>query len=267
LTTGVKNFAKRQLPYLSLLALTVIGCNGPLSPQAKELLLSAYRNYEAGNNAAVISLLDEFLADRSSTSRADEGYYLRGMAKYRSSDRSGAADDLNAALERTANSQLRAKARIALGDMAYDAGDMALAENMYRQALTDIPKGKKPADHARFRLGCVLQRQGRWADADLQFDRVIYLFRGSDIAQQAARRTHSVAWTIQAGAYRNKSLAESEAAKLSSKDLPAEVEVVLLEGEPAFIVQLGRFPTYEQAMASLPTARKIRAGAFVAPTR
>jgi len=250
-----------------LFAAVIVGCNGPVSPRAKELLVSAYRSYEAGNDEVTISKASEFLAAKSSGLRADEGYYLRGMARYRSENREGAAADLNAAVAKTANGELRAKARVALGDIAYDSGRMALAENMYRRSLADVPQDQKPADHAGYRLGCVLQRQGRWADADLQFDRVLYLFRETDLARQAARRTHCVAWTIQAGVYRSKPVAEHEAGELHTRDLPAKVEVVVLDGSPAFVVQLGRFAAYEQTQAALVTARKLRPKAFIFPTR
>lgn len=254
----------------SLLALALAclaGCAGPVSPQALEMLQAGYDHYGAGRHEAAIGQLDAFLADGSSKSRADEALYLRGLAKIHAKDASGAKADLSEAVWRTRNSQLRAKARIAMGDMAYDADDMALAENMYRQSLTDIQLGAKPADHARYRLGCVLQRQGRWADADAQFDRVVYFFDGTEIATLAGQRTHCVAWTIQAGVFTKKPRADAAAQSLSRDGLAAVVMPVLRKGRPVFVLQLGRSATYDQAAAALGKTADLPEGAFVAPAR
>jgi len=242
------------------------GCQGHLSTQAKQLLQSSYDRYAAKDDLAVIRQTDAFLAENAGTGRANEAYYLRGMAKKRIGD-AGAKEDLQAAASKTKNADMRARAKVALGDMAYDEDDMALAENMYRQALGDIEQGQKPSDHAHYRLGCVLQRQGRWHDADVQFDKVGYLFPDTELARKSALRTHCVVWTIQAGAFADKSRADAVAKGLSSENLPALSHAVVRDGKLMFLVQLGRFATYEQAAAALPRAQSRHTGAFVTPAR
>lgn len=245
------------------------GCNGTLSPQALEQLKQSYALYEAKDDDAAMRNLDAFLADNSNSARADEAYYLRGLIRYRNGDPNGAGQDLNAAIRRSGNKDLRVRARVAGGDIAYDGGDMALAENLYRQALEEIPQGAKPSDHARYRLGCVLQRQGRWEEADVQFDRVVHFFGDSEVGISAGRRTHSRAWTIQTGAFRKRTLAERMVKPLAAalKIRPVSVNAALDAGRPLFRVQVGRFATYEQAMGLLEAVREQQAGAFVDTTR
>ncbi len=100
-----------------------------------------------------------------------------------------------------------------------------------------------------------------------EFVAVVYFFEGSEVAERAARRTHRVAWTIQAGVYQKKALADSEAKRVNSKSLPAAVAAVLHGGRPVFVLQLGRYATYAQAAASLAETKKLPRGSFVAVTR
>ncbi|MHC4294266.1 MAG: SPOR domain-containing protein [Planctomycetota bacterium] len=260
-----KKVAFAALVVLGAVAFTA--CEGPLTPEARQLLQRGYDLYGSGNNAAVIETLDVFLQQNPNSARNDEVYYLRGMARYRLNDPGGARDDLNLGLAETSNKELRANARVALGDLAYAEGEMTMAESFYRQALPDIEQGEKPSDHAHYRLGCVLQRQGRWEDADLQFDRVIYLFADSQLGKLAARRVRSTAWTIQTGAFESRTRADLAVKQLIEQELPAVSKVILFDAKPVFVVHVGRFATYEQATTALPDTRKHSGDAFVTTTR
>lgn len=258
----------RALARCPLLAFVCfLGCNGALSPQAGQLLSSGYAAYNNGDDQAAVNRMDSFLQANARSRRADEAYYLRGLARYRLKDLPGAKADLDEALGRTQRKDLRARTLLALGDLAYQSDQMALAENMYRRASADLKRGEKASGQAHYQLGVVLQRQGRWNDADLQFDRVIYLFEGSQRAGLAERRVRCVAWTIQVGAFRNKKLADAAAERLRAENLPANVKCLLSGGQPMFMVQVRRYPTYEQAAVALPGLKRHKSDAFVIPTR
>lgn len=239
------------------------GCNGPLTAEARELLLSGYAAYERGDDRATVSRMDEFLATNDRSDRSDEAYYLRGLARYRLNDRDGARADLNEAVGRTGHKSLRARAMIALGELAYEGGDMAFAENMYRQALADMDRDDAHAARVRYRLGCILQRQGRWPEADGQFNRLIYQFGDSELATRARRRVHCRTWTVQAGAYGRKAQADTASADLRKHRLEALSQGVTTGGRLLFVVQVGRYPTYEQAASTLAGVRKHSKDAFV----
>lgn len=251
---------------LVLVVVFATGCTNLLSPQAKQQLQRGYENFEAGRDTEVIREMDAFLQANDRSSRADEAYYLRGMARLRTGNRAGAKEDFNIVLNRSNKDALRGKALVELGNIAYEDKDMALAENMYRQALASDGGNEPSANHARYRLGSVLQRQGRWKEADVQFDRLVHLLGDSDLGARAARRTHCTAWTIQAGAFRKKDLAELSAKNFKSEGLPASVYPLMYDSEPLFVVQLGRYPTYEQAEAALSSYKQVEGTAFIVPT-
>lgn len=251
---------------LPLLAGT-IGCNGALGPAERELLLSGYKAYETGDDQATINRMDTFLRDHRRSRRADEAFYLRGLAKFRMKNRAGAKSDLTAALERTEHDELGAKAAVTLGGIAYEDGDAATAERMYRLVLENTDRGAKPADHAHYRLGCVLQRQGRWKEADLHFDRVMYLFQETDLSQLAQRRVRCNAWTIQAAAFRDRKRANVLVAELKSQKLPAVIKFDQDRTGLLYIVGIGSYATHKQAVNALANTKGLDRDAFVAPTK
>ncbi len=253
---------------MTLLCLSggLLGCNGQLTPQAKDLLRQGYDAYGRGADSETIQRMDAFLRQNSRSNRADEAYYLRGLARYRQGDRPGAQADLNEALSQTERKDIRVGARLALGELAYEDGEMALAENAYRQALADIEAGQKPADRVYYRLGCILQRQGRWRDASGQFRRLRHHFADSELAGRAERRVHCDSWTVQVGAFRSKSSADELAADLRRQRLQAFTQPITEGGTLLFVVQVGLYPTYEQAAAALGGVRKIQSDAFVIVT-
>ena len=244
-----------------------LGCQGTLSPQGRQWLQNGYRASAAGEHRTVIETTDAFLGEYARSSRADEAYYLRGLAKYHLADRNGAKADLSAALEKTDKREVRGKAALALGDLAWDAEDMAASAEMYRTAVDNMDAGVTPADHAAYRLGCALQRLGRWQEADLQFSRVMELFPGTVLGSRAARRVHGRAWAIQVAAFGDRAHAEALVRGLAERGVQAAASAMLEDDKPVFVVQTGRFSTWEQATSALPSLKKLQPDAFVTATR
>ncbi len=263
----------RMYPVLAILLIIVFsGCTNELSPHGRELLQNASDAYARGDDKTVIGHTDSFISQYGKAAEVGEAYYLRGLSRYRMKDLAGAQSDLNQAASLSGGRQLRGKAYAALGDLAYEQEDMALAEHMYRNSinlLQEGPKsgGVKPLDQALYRLGCVLQRQGRWAEADAQFDRLIYLFESSDFAKRASRKVRCTAWTIQAGAYKDRARAQAAVRQLKNDGFAPAEQLVKVDETVRFVVNIGRFPTYEQAKAELQNVQQHRRDAFIETTR
>jgi len=243
------------------------GCEQPLSPEARQLVINSKAAYQAGDDEAVIRDTTAFLETHAQTKLADVAYYLRGLARCRRSDLAGARSDLKTAARLAQRRDVRVGSLKALGDLAFDADDMDSAEGLFREALAEAEPKTQPIDEIRYRLGCVLQRKGRWSEADEQFDRVAHVFAGTEVARRAQRRLRCLAWTIQAGAFANKKLADADAARLRARKLSAVVRPITAGGELRFVVQVGWHESYERAAAALPSIRRYRSDAFVTPTR
>ncbi len=260
---------KRTVVYaaLAMAMAALAGCNAQMPPEAQQMLTVGLDAYEAGDDDAVIEGMDRFIAEYPRVRGVEQAYYLRGLTHYRADRIDLAWSDLAEAVGRSDDGVLRAKARVTLGDIAYDGDDISEAEDHYRRALDDVGQEQAPADHARYRLGSVLQRQGRWREADLHFNRVIYAFPHSRFAAPAERRVHARAWTIQAGAFNQRSNADVLADTLRAAGLDAEARATLAESGPRYVVQVGRYDSYDAAAAALENVHRHEPQAFVTVTR
>ena len=251
----------------SAAVLALPACNGALSPHGEQLLSDAAVAYQAGNDGLAVTRMDAFLDEYGNTRHAGRGYYLRGLARYRLKDVPGAKADLAAAVERMGEKDYMLDAQTALGDVAYECGDMTLAAEAFSRALARLEEGKPPADHAHFRLGCILQREGRWSEADEHFFRVMHYFDGSEMAKRARRRAQATAWTVQVGAFEQQANADPAARELVGQGLPAFVRTVTEDDKLLFLVQVGRYAAYEEAAAKAAELKRRLRDAFVTTTR
>lgn len=243
------------------------GCVQQVTPEAEQLLIDSKAAYARGDDAAVVRDTSSFLAGFDKTNLAEVAYYLRGLSRYRQGELGSAKSDLKIAASSADRQDVRMKSLKALADLAFEEGDVDWAEGLYGQALAEVKPKKPPADEIRYRLGCVLQRKGRWDEADEQFDRVAHVYAGTEVARRAQLRLRCRAWTVQAAAFGRKDLADAESARLRGQQLPAVTRSVISGDSLRFVVQVGRYATYEQAAAALPAVRRHRGDAFVTSTR
>jgi len=247
--------------------LCATGCQGDLSPQGRQLLRAGYDTSRNADYPTVISKTDQFLRQFGKSDQAGEAYYLRGLAHYRLGDRQGAKADLAEAISQNNLPELKARSAVVLGDIAREEQDLQLAEKHYRQALGFCEKDKSPADHAYYWLGCVLQRQGRWQEADIQFSRVVYLFGDSPLVQSASRRINCRVWTVQVGVFDTKQAAELSAERLVKLGQPVSEQAVLVGGRVKHAIHAGRYSTYEQALSAKADLAGLSADSIIVATR
>ncbi len=262
----MRNLACTFIAAMGLLASA--GCNNELSPHSQQQLAAARAAYQAGDDKTVLSLMDQFLQDNYRPARGEQGYYLRGLSRYRQQDIKGARADLEQVAGGSKDAQLRGQAFKALGDICYDQDDFPTAAEMYRQALDNLAESASPADAARFRLGVCLQRLGQWSQADLQFSRLMFLFPKGEAASAAGQRIHATAWTVHVQSFSQKSGADVLAMELRIKSISGVVvEPISAEGGMMFAVRVGRFAGYEQATEQLDAIRAIQGDACIVATK
>ncbi len=254
---------------LAVLAALVLiaGCEAGMTPQARELLNEANSALSRNDRHRTISLTTRFLAENPKSLGRDQAFYLRGMAKYRLRNYDAAAVDFQQAVAEANTDRVKAYAQTQLAEIAYREGSLQASGRYARQALELVDPNSPPADQLYYRLGCVLQRQGRWRDADAQFGHVNFYFKGSELAKRSLDRMSAEAWTIRAGLYQNRRYALSAAGELKDKGFAAEVLVEVRQSRLWYLVQVGRYETMEAAMARLDDVKAIRSDAYVDVTR
>ncbi|MCK5114067.1 MAG: tetratricopeptide repeat protein [Phycisphaerae bacterium] len=254
---------------LSLVLLgSLFGCGeAPITPDDHRNLDLAVKSYDSGDDARTIQNANAVLMQHTSGDMAMKAYYLRGMANFRSGNNARAVNDLKIVVRNAPSDQLVLRAKDALGELAFRAGDLKAAKAYFEDVIKGIPQNQRPSDHARFRLGCILQRQGNWAQANMYFQRVIYLFPKGKLADEAKKRVNSRKWTIQAGYYRKSENAGELASKLRKAGFDATTKPESRNEKLVFMVLVGRWDNYDSAARRLPAVKKVKTDAFLRVTR
>ena len=263
----MRRIAMLTSAFFLLQIILAAGCVQQLSPEARGTLFAGKAAYEREDFPEAVEHMDTFVARYHKASEVGVAYYYRGLARQALGELAAAQKDIAIAADTAKDKNLRTRALIALGDIAYAGGDLSAAEKFYRKALADIDRSKAPADHAMFYLGCTYQRMGEWIQADRQFNALVALFDGEKLAILATPRLHARAWTIQAGAFSSKAPAEAEAKRLGAEGLDARAWDGLRPSGPMVLVQVGRYENYAQARKALKSVSRFSAGAFVNTTR
>jgi len=245
----------------------VVGCNPKISAEGRRYLQAADKAFRQHDDPSAIEACTRFIRMYPHAEQTGEAYYIRGLARIRLGETLQGKADFIKALELTKRKDLIALAHCRLGELAYRAGQMDEAKIHYKSALKAVPQGASPADEAMYVLGCILQREGKWIEADVYFDRVIYLFRDSPFSKRASQRVHARGWTVQAGALSRVEMAKVLEKKLQRKGLPARMDADLKEGKLLYVVYIGSYKTHNEAQRELVRVRKIASDAFITPVR
>jgi tetratricopeptide (TPR) repeat protein len=250
-----------------LCSAAALGCDGALTPEAARWLQAANAAYVRGDDAAAVDEATRFLQLHAGVQEAGEAYYVRGLAHCRAGDLQAARSDLAAAAKATRRKDLAAMAHAKLGDMAYRSGDLEEAEKRYRAALDAGEPEEPPADEAMYRLGCVLQHDGRWGDADAEFDRLMHFFPRSPLSRLAKLRVRARRWSVQAAALRTVTAAAASQRRLHRAGLSSRVDLELRNGRMMRLVRVGSYQSQAEAAADLARVQAVFPDAYTVPAR
>ena len=256
-------FAALTIGWASL----TVGCAGQVSPEGRRLLATADQAYRQGDDGRVVEAAGRFIKLHGRLEQAGEAYYLRGLARIRQGDPAVGEADLEKALAATRRKDLTALVHNALGEQAFQRGNLAAAEKHYQGGLANAPARASPSDQALYRLATILQRQGQWPEADVYFYRLAHLFEGSELAALAEERVQARRWSIQSAALTNAPAAQTMERRLRDQGMDARQDRVLRDGKLTYLIRVGSYPTFEAAQADLARVRKIRPDAFAVPAR
>ena len=142
---------------LPLIALLFTAC-GP-TPEDRKNLSDAYSAYATHDFIATESHAGAYIQNQPTADNVDEAFYLRGLARYGRGDRINAADDLQKAIDHTKRPDLKYKAYMTLGDIAFDQNHWQDAADDYQKAIS-AAVGIPVEPRLEFRLGVALQSIG-----------------------------------------------------------------------------------------------------------
>ena len=192
----------------------------------------------------------EVAKSQNSGQNADSGNFIAGLSAYRLGKAIDAIRHLKA-VSNTSHPEMSTTANATLGLIYEGRQDYSSALRYYTKAL----KHAKNEDLARthYQVGVVQQKLGQWSSARSHFSLASTKTRNYALKAQAMQKLNATGFTIQLGAYASRSNANKRAVAVSSvsKRLgfgsPRIVMSKISSGATRYLVQVGRFSTYESA--------------------
>jgi TolA-binding protein len=250
---------------LLIAAVFLTGC-AELPASAKQQKLDAEVAYRNADYRGAVGTLDTFLARYPNHREAAEAYYLRALCHAKQSNKCRAASDAQQCIRVSAQSDLTAKAHAMAGALLYESGKESAALSHFAKALRSLPE-EPPTDLVRYRYALCLQHEGHWKEARLEFAAVFQRYPSSTLAAHAKRMydwPHDY-FSIQCGAFREKSGAKKLLRKINSAGLKGRIESRLRSGEVLQMVYVGKYPRHDRAQDALSAVRRQVPGSLIVP--
>ncbi len=221
--------------------------------------------YQKGRYDSAKATLTRFLDENAELPEAGEASYIRGLCQLRLRRRTEAQRDFEAAIGKTARTELKARAQAALAVMAYDDGHWNRAIRYYDEAIGWLGDLEEYDEHL-LRYGVSQQRMGKWDEAAQVFSQILHNYPKGSAAKMAR---YKLGWnrryfTVQCHALTRADGATKEVARLRRMGLPAEQIQDTRGGRAMYLVHVGRHATYDEALKTL--RRVERAGGVPDPT-
>ncbi len=242
---------RRLLP---LAALLVSAC-GP-TPEDRKNLSDAYGSYAARDFVGTETYAGAYIEKQPTADNVDEAFYLRGLARYGRGDRVGAVPDLEKAIEHSKRADLKYKAYMTLGDIAFDQNKWDEAAGDYQKAILSAV-GMTVEPRLEFRLGVALQAIGQWDSARGHLA-LVAASPDAGLAQRARERIDAKAFSLQFGAFKEGARAGELLRQVRAAGINAAAASEMHNGQLVFVVRAGSYTT----LADAENARKRVAGKF-----
>ena len=251
----------RFLP--AVIAAAVWGCAQTQSSQQQRpaMLQTASTNVLTGNYDEAVTIYTDFLGTGPAPQLMAEGYVGRGNAYYKLGRYELAEADFRAGLSIQCDRATRAQATLGLANSVFALENYEGAEKVYRQ-IPRLYQGLVPQDEVTYRLGLSLARQGKWDEVRQLLEQVAADWPGGDFARSAKAKLAAVngrVFTVQVGAFTNKTVAEKALGELKAQNFPAALEPIDIGGVPGYAIRSGRFTDWK---AVSDHAEKLKAAGF-----
>lgn len=244
------------------------GCEFGIWPDsAQKSLVAANDAYRNDKYSVTVEEASKAMKAGAASQKSYEAQYLRGMASLKlGKDRQAEEDLLNVA-RRAKNLDLQARASDSLAEVYFQQNRLSPAEKMLKEVISNTMPEQQPYDHAQYRLGCIAQRQGRWQDADVHLQKVIFLFPKSNYAALSRSRVGATFWSINVGAFDSRQQVDNVVKKYAKSKIKPYIQPVLMDAKLRFVLLFGKWDTWDDAQRALDANKKFFKDATVTPAK
>ncbi len=250
---------------VTVLSAVLVGCAAP-GQEEFGLLLHGEQAFRAGHYERSVDRLSRYLTSAGGAAHADRARYVRGMAQARLQRRASAYNDLQWAAGHADDTDVRWRSHAVLGIMHFEDSRWRTAARHLSAAAGLMPDGP-PKDALLYRWGLSLERSGDWAASRRPYQLVITNFADGPYAKLTRRRLELRAdhFAVQCGVFSQSRNARSMANELRTNGLDTHVRTELRGGTTRYVVLVGRYETYDVAIAALARVRGYVADAVLWP--
>lgn len=249
---------------IALFAVAVSGCASQPQPKIQQVD-QARAAYEARRYDRCEKILTAYLRQNAMKPEAAEAYYVRGLSRIRSGNRSKAKRDIETGHRIARDNELKAMLAVQLGNFDFDDERYGRARDHYEGAVKHLPDGS-PSDKALYRLAVSQFRVGQFREGRKSLAELIRRFPKSTLAPAANRIKNwdGEYFTIQCGAFNSQPRAQQAARSLRRSGFNA-ITVRDTNSTIRHVVRVGKFRTYGEARKALDKVRRHQSDAFILP--
>lgn len=265
-TVCCSNARLRSRGLLACLALAAAaGCQGPEKRDYPTLLAEGERAFESRRYADADRILTQVANQADAADLRARALYVRGMTRAAAGNRLGGYADLRLAVDR-GDEDVKWRAMGVFGVMQFEDKNWAAAERALATATSRMPVGP-PMDAYLFRLGLTRERLGKWNDALKAYEQIQRNMPDGQYGAMARRRLQIRPdhFAVQCGVFQQTASAERQAADLRRKGFDANVRREDRGGQSYYVVVVGRFGSYDDAVQSLRRVKGYVADAVLWP--
>lgn len=241
----------------AVLLATLSGCAGQLSQEQRMWLDRGRQCYEREDYGCAIDQLSRFLSQVDQGPEVAQALYIRGMSHAQAGLRPAAYADLRRCVALPGEQDVTWRSYIVLGTLHFEDQQWAEAARDLRAAVTRMPN-VSPKDAVLYKRGLCYERSGHWSEAQGCYRDIATGFPGGRYAAVARRRLQLNAdhFAIQCGAFRERDNAETLSRSLGREGLSAYVRRELRGRTALYVVLVGRYATYDDALRQLAMVRQ-----------
>lgn len=234
-----------------LLVTVLCGCQAA-KPRPDAALFEGESAYLQRDYHRADARLSTFIQLTNDTAARARALYVRGMTRALLGQRAAAYADLDAAARTAADTQLRWSANATLGALQFEDGHWDTAARALYAAVTTMPR-VAPRDALLYRLSLCYERLGHWPQALSAQQQIVAEFGSGPYGDLARRRVELQAghFAVQCGVYGSQENADRMVRNLWQQTLRPYVQPERRGGVIRYVVLVGRYESYAQAVQAL----------------
>lgn len=238
-----------------LLVLAAAGCESARE-RVRTHLAEGERAFREKNYDHAVDLLSRGLVETGAGPQAARAFYVRGMARALLGQRTQAYADLERAARDSTNPELAWQPDAVLGVLYFEDQRWAAAARALERA-TDRMSRVPPQDALLYRIGLCHERGGRWSAAQAPYRHIVSRFPRGVYAEAAKRRLLLKAdhFAVQCGVFSRRENARRLVAQLAQDGLSPYVRREQRRGADYYVVLVGRYRVYTEALCALARIR------------